>query len=102
MREKALLISNSPLKEDFDKLAHLFLSPTLINLFKALSLLPLSEDNKVGFSRLVGALHCKDEPAGKVRVFAMVDIWTQNVLKSLHNGLFDFLRALPNDGTFDQ
>jgi hypothetical protein len=102
MREKALLISNSPFKEDFDNLAQLFLSPTLINLFKALSLLPLSEDNKVGFPKLVGALHCKDEPAGKVRVFAMVDIWTQNVLKSLHNGLFDFLRALPNDGTFDQ
>jgi hypothetical protein len=74
MREKALLISNSPFKEDFDNLAQLFLSPTLINLFKALSLLPLSEDNKVGFPKLVGALHCKDEPAGKVRVFAMVDI----------------------------
>jgi len=50
----------------------------------------------------VGQLSAKEEAAGKVRVFAMVDVWTQSLLKPLHNMLFAFLRSLPNDGTFDQ
>lgn len=44
----------------------------------------------------------KDEPAGKVRVFALVDVWTQSILKPLHDSIFSFLRRLPNDATFDQ
>jgi hypothetical protein len=50
----------------------------------------------------VGQLSIKKEPAGKVRVFAMVDIWTQSVLDPLHRMLFAFLRKVPNDATFDQ
>jgi hypothetical protein len=44
----------------------------------------------------------KKEAAGKVRVFAMVDSWTQNLLNPLHQLLFGLLRKLPNDGTFNQ
>jgi hypothetical protein len=50
----------------------------------------------------LGKLAFKVEPAGKIRVFAIVDIWTQSLLAPLHNALFDILRGLPNDGTFDQ
>lgn len=50
----------------------------------------------------LGKLSCKEEAAGKVRVFAMVDIWTQSMLKPLHDFIFKFLKNLPNDGTFDQ
>jgi len=50
----------------------------------------------------VGQLSFKEEAAGKVRVFAMVDIWTQTVLKPLHDAISEILRSLPNDGTFDQ
>jgi hypothetical protein len=50
----------------------------------------------------MGQLSIKKEAAGKVRVFALVDVWTQSVLKPLHEMLFSFLRKLPNDGTFDQ
>jgi hypothetical protein len=50
----------------------------------------------------VGQLSLKEEAAGKVRVFAMVDIWTQSVLKPLHDSVADILKSLPNDGTFDQ
>ena len=50
----------------------------------------------------IGQLSTKKEAAGKIRVFAMVDIWTQSALKPLHDYLFSFLRSLPNDGTFDQ
>jgi hypothetical protein len=49
-----------------------------------------------------GRLAQKAEAAGKIRVFAMVDVWTQSLLKPLHLALFSFLKELPNDGTFDQ
>lgn len=48
--------------------------------------------------RLVGI----PEPAGKMRVIAICDIWTQSLFEPLHRALFKFLRSLPNDGTFDQ
>jgi hypothetical protein len=49
-----------------------------------------------------GKLSIKKEAAGKLRVFAMVTVWDQMVLKPIHNMLFAFLKSLPNDGTFDQ
>jgi hypothetical protein len=49
-----------------------------------------------------GRLSTKLEPAGKVRVFAITDYWTQCVLKPLHDFLFEVLRPIPQDGTFDQ
>jgi hypothetical protein len=53
-------------------------------------------------SKGLGALRFKEEAAGKVRVFAMVDPWTQWALKPLHKALFKLLRLVPMDGTFDQ
>lgn len=50
----------------------------------------------------LGKLSKKPEPAGKIRVFAIADIWTQSVLKPYHEYLFDILRQIPQDGTFDQ
>jgi len=50
----------------------------------------------------LGKLGLKDEPAGKIRIFAMVDPITQWVLKPLHSFLFEILRLIPQDGTFDQ
>jgi len=53
-------------------------------------------------SRANGRLSVKVEPAGKARVFAMVDYWTQVALKPLHEWIFSVLREIPQDGTFDQ
>lgn len=53
-------------------------------------------------SKTLGQLALKEEAAGKVRVFALVDIWTQSALKPIHEMIFKFLRSLPNDATFDQ
>jgi hypothetical protein len=51
----------------------------------------------------LGKLGFKLEPAGKVRVFAMVDAWTQWTLRPLHKWLFACLKQLSFvDGTFDQ
>jgi hypothetical protein len=49
-----------------------------------------------------GQFAIKEEAAGKIRVFALVDSITQSVMKPLHLGLFKILKQLPNDGTFDQ
>jgi len=60
--------------------------------------------NYPGFGRPkgLGKLGYKIEPAGKIRVFAMVDSITQCVMKPLHDLLFSILRKLETDGTFDQ
>lgn len=50
----------------------------------------------------LGKLGSKLEAAGKVRVFAMVDAWTQWALAPVHKLIFLILRDVPMDGTFDQ
>jgi len=50
----------------------------------------------------IGQLAFKEEAAGKLRIFAMVDNWTQSIFKPLHDFLFSVLKSFPNDGTFDQ
>lgn len=49
----------------------------------------------------LGRLGAKEEP-GKVRVFAMVDWWTQMLLRPIHLMLFGVLKNIPQDATFDQ
>lgn len=55
-----------------------------------------------GVSLPLGKLGLKEEAAGKVRVFAMVDPITQWLLAPLHKLLFSILRKSPMDGTFNQ
>jgi hypothetical protein len=50
----------------------------------------------------LGKLSLKNEAAGKVRVFAMVDPVTQWLLAPLHKLIFKILRKIPMDGTFNQ
>lgn len=44
----------------------------------------------------------KEEAAGKLRIFAILDSISQSILRPLHDSLFGILRNIPNDGTFDQ
>jgi hypothetical protein len=53
-------------------------------------------------SLYLGKLSFKVEPAGKIRVFAMVDCITQWLLSPLHKAIFNFLRLIPEDATHDQ
>lgn len=48
-----------------------------------------------------GRLGFKEEP-GKLRVFAMVTPLLQTLMHPLHKWIFDRLRAIPTDGTFNQ
>lgn len=49
----------------------------------------------------LGKLGVREEP-GKMRLFAMVDCWTQWVMNPLHVALFAVLKIIPQDGTFNQ
>nr|WPH57538.1 putative RNA-dependent RNA polymerase [Rhizoctonia solani mitovirus 128] len=50
----------------------------------------------------IGKLHAKEEAAGKVRLFAIVEAWTQWAMYPIHRIIFRILRKIPQDGTFDQ
>lgn len=51
----------------------------------------------------LGRIHEIPEPAGKVRVVAMVTWWIQCLLYPLHDYIFQsILRLIPQDGTHDQ
>jgi hypothetical protein len=51
---------------------------------------------------MLGKLSKKFEAAGKVRIFAITDWWTQNLLKPLHDWLNNGLSEIRQDGTFNQ
>jgi hypothetical protein len=53
-------------------------------------------------SLYIGRLAAIPEARGKIRIVAIVDYWTQLVLKPLHHAIFRSLRAIRQDGTFDQ
>jgi hypothetical protein len=47
-------------------------------------------------------VHILGEPAGKLRPIAIFDIFTQRVLKPLHDDIFVILKGLRQDGTYSQ
>jgi hypothetical protein len=75
--------------------------PGLLRVFQEAAQVPLDLMPSMILTSL-GRLGFKDEAAGKVRVFAMCDAWTQWALEPLHLWLFDLLDKIPMDGTFDQ
>lgn len=91
--------SNSELKKALQQLMTLTKSSVLEHFFNLIIKLDIQVKP---LSRFLGRLAIKEEAAGKVRVFAMVDPWTQWVLRPLHKFLFNLLDKLPMDGTFDQ
>lgn len=50
----------------------------------------------------LGRLHTFEEAAGKVRIVAITDWFSQCLLYPLHTFLFGILRTIKEDGTFDQ
>jgi len=50
----------------------------------------------------LGKLAVVRDVAGKARIVAITNWWIQASLKPLHDGLFALLKAINQDGTFDQ
>jgi hypothetical protein len=51
---------------------------------------------------VTGRLATFDEGGGKVRIVAILDAWSQWLLRPLHDGIFDLFAKLETDGTHDQ
>jgi hypothetical protein len=101
----AINLERLGLSEDIKYFMEVFKSsedryPGLIQKFADACDLPFGVIPSLQFE--TGKLGFKDEAAGKVRVFAMVDAWTQWSLEPFHSYIFDILRHIPMDGTFDQ
>lgn len=47
-------------------------------------------------------LVCFPDKEGKTRIIAILDYFSQTVLKGLHSYLYRALRKIPQDVTFDQ
>jgi len=62
------------------------------------SLSEKSPDKK--YSDKTARLHFLQEGGGKTRVICIPDIWTQTVLKPIHEYLMGILKRFPCDGTF--
>jgi len=74
-------------------------------LWQQCMLVPIQQGKATAFGAnpALGKLSLKQEAAGKVRVFAMVDCWTQWLLKPLHSIIFEHILAkISQDGTMDQ
>lgn len=56
----------------------------------------------INTSLKLGRLGVVYNVAGKARVVAMTNWWIQVALHPLHKSIFDFLKVVPTDGTFDQ
>jgi hypothetical protein len=52
------------------------------------------------YTDMTGRLHFLQEGGGKTRVICIPDIWTQTVLKPIHDYLMKVLKRFPCDGTF--
>lgn len=95
MMRSAMALSGSPIAEVFNDLAKAY-APRLSGILRQLGNPPKP------FERMVGKLAFKEEAAGKLRVFAIVDCFTQWLLYPLHKLLFSILKRVPMDGTFNQ
>jgi hypothetical protein len=60
----------------------------------------LLRDPDKSYSDMTGRLHFLQEGGGKTRVICIPDIWTQTVLKPIHDYLMEILKRFPCDGTF--
>jgi len=71
------------------------------SLWESLITRSLSERNpNKQYSDMTGRLHFLQEGGGKTRVICIPDIWTQTVLKPIHDYLMDVLKWFPCDGTY--
>jgi hypothetical protein len=71
--------------------------PALNSWFSSKSLLP-----DVPRTKFIRRIAIKADSEAKSRPFAILDYWSQAALTPLHDSLYDILRNLPQDCTFDQ
>lgn len=63
---------------------------------------PLAGEKQSERGYILSRVHLLAESAGKVRAVAILDAFTQRILKPLHLDLFKVLERIPQDGTMSQ
>lgn len=56
----------------------------------------------LGSDLVIGRISHFEEGGGKVRVIGVIDAWSQMALHRTHDYLYDILKRIPQDGTFNQ
>jgi hypothetical protein len=96
-----------------EMLRHMFTFLSPINIGQIMRIYTMLEENgqfileKLGLSKYLkrvnfGKLALVHDPEFKVRIIAMVDYYTQWILKPIHSDLLRFLNKIPMDRTFTQ
>jgi len=83
---------------------HFFLTEIQSYSYRQLYELACDRNAKWEFSKeaYIGRLCTKYEAAGKIRIFAIGDFWSQWGLKPLHDYMVTILKRINQDATFDQ
>lgn len=101
LHASAWALDKFKMTENFTRFAVLINAKSVLNLFQSALKVPILEQDRPLLAR-IGKLGMVKEAAGKVRVFAMVDAWTQWLLYPIHKDIFSLLKRIPMDGTFNQ
>jgi hypothetical protein len=97
----AIACAESELRKVQDEIAKLVFTSEAYSKWTDLYNDSLSEKNPdEKYTDVTGRLHFLQEGGGKTRVICIPDIWTQSVLKPIHDYLMKVLKKLPCDGTF--
>jgi hypothetical protein len=97
----AIACNDSGIIETQRKIAEEVFTTKAFELWTKLINESLSERNPdTKYSNMTGRLHFLQEGGGKTRVICIPDIWTQTVLKPIHDFLMNVLKRFPCDGTF--
>jgi len=97
----AIACHDSGIIETQRKIAKEVFSSEAFNQWEFLINESLSERNPdENYKNMTGRLHFLQEGGGKTRVICIPDIWTQTVLKPIHDYLMRVLKRFPCDGTF--
>jgi hypothetical protein len=97
----AMACQESSLRPIQDELAKLVFSSEAYSKWKELydNSLSIGNPNELK-TNMTGRLHFLQEGGGKTRVICIPDIWTQTVLKPIHDYLMMIMSRFPCDGTF--
>lgn len=86
----------------YSQRAFVLITWLLFTMLVSLPIVPLLMFSKKGTPKFLGRLVTLFEARGKVRIVAITDWWTQVLLAPLHKAIFNILKRIPQDGTFDQ
>lgn len=100
--EDLKLLVSSPITKSIVKLGGEILRDKLNTVMGTLESIPVMPLTKLRSEKTLRRLSVKEDKEGKLRVFAILDYWSQTSLQRLHKEINAILKKIPADCTFDQ